>query len=330
MPKKGGGRKRKLDLTPGLSATFLDVVQEHTAGCPQRAIRWTHLRQPEIARRMSALGTPVSCRIVRQLFKHHGFVRRQAQKKKSFKQHPERNSQFENITALKAKYLAAGQPVLSMDTKKKERLGHFYRSGKLYTREALAVWDHDFPSYSKGKVVPHGLYDIGLNKAHVNLGTSHDTTEFACDSIARWWQQHGVRDYPAAKQVLILCDGGGSNPSRSPLFKQDLQALSNALKLEIRIAHFPPYCSKHNPIEHRVFPHVTRACEGVVFESVPLVKQLIERTTTRTGLQVTVDIIDRIYQTGRKAALDLKTSLRVVADAFLPAWNYTIMPNSST
>lgn len=266
---------------------------------------------------------------MRQLLKQHGFVRRQAQKKKSFKQHPERNPQFENITALKATYLAAGQPVLSMDTKKKEMLGNFYRSGKLYTRETLEVWDHDFPSYSEGKVVPHGLYDIGLNKAHVNLGTSHDTTEFACDSIARWWRHHGCRDYPAASQLLVLCDGGGSNPSRSPLFQQDLQALANSLKLEIRIAHFPPYCSKHNPIEHRVFPHVTRACEGVVFETVSLVKQLIEGTTTRTGLQVTVDIIDRVYETGRKAALDLKASLRVVADAFLPAWNYTVSPNST-
>jgi len=266
---------------------------------------------------------------VRQLLKQHGFVRRQAQKKKSFKQHPERNPQFENITALKAKYLAQGQPVISMDTKKKELLGNFYRNGKLYTREEVAVWDHDFPSYSEGKVVPHGLYDIGLNKAHVNLGMSHDTTEFACDSVARWWSLHGRRDHPHSSHLLILCDGGGSNPSRSPLFRQDLQALANTLKLEIRIAHFPPYCSKHNPIEHRVFPHVTRACEGVVFKSVPLVKQLIERTQTRTGLQVTVDIIDRVYETGRKAALDLKASLRIVADALLPDWNYTVLPNPS-
>ena len=321
--------RSKLDLTPELSTTFLDVVREHTAGCPQHAIRWTHLRQPEIARRISATGTPVSCRIVRQLLKQHGFVRRQAQKKTSFKQHPERNPQFENITALKAAYLAAGQPVLSMDTKKKEMLGNFYRNGTLYTRETLAVLDHDFPSYSEGKVVPHGLYDIGLNKAHVNLGTSHDTTQFACDSVERWWSLHGRHDHPNADKILILCDGGGSNPSRSPLFQQDLQALANRLKLEIRIAHFPPYCSKHNPIEHRVFPHVTRACEGVVFESVPLVKQLIERTQTRTGLQVTVDIIDRVYETGRKAALDLKASLRIVADALLPPWNYTILPNST-
>lgn len=271
----------------------------------------------------------MSCHIVRQLLKQQGFVRRQAQKKKSFKQHPDRNPQFENIVALKAQYLEAGQPVISMDTKKKELLGNFYRDGKLYTREEVAVWDHDFPSYAEGKVVPHGLYDMGLNKAHVNLGTSHDTTEFACDSVARWWSLQGRHDHPHATQLLILCDGGGSNPSRSSLFQQDLQALANALNLNIRIAHFPPYCSKHNPIEHRVFPHVTRACEGVVFKNLPLVKELIERTQTSTGLRVTVDIIDRVYQTGRKAAHDLKASLRLVADAVLPTWNYTIVPNLS-
>jgi len=314
-------------VTPEISSIFLDVIREHTAGSPQHDIRWTNLRQPEIARRISAAGTAVSCRIVRQLLKKHGFVSRQAQKKKSFKQHPERNPQFENITALKAMYLAAGQPVLSMDTKKKEMLGNFYRNGKLYTRETIEVLDHDFPSYSEGKVVPHGLYDIGLNKAHVNLGTSRDTTEFACDSVARWWLLHGRHDHPHATQLLILCDGGGSNPSRSPLFQQDLQSLASTLDLEIRIAHFPPYCSKHNPIEHRLFPHVTRACEGVVFQSVPLVKQLIERTHTSTGLKVTVDILDQVYETGRKAAKNLKSSLRVVADVLLPAWNYTVLPN---
>jgi hypothetical protein len=278
---------------------------------------------------MSEAGFCVSGRIVRQLLKQQGFVRRQSQKKKSFKQHPERNPQFENITALKAKYLAAGQPVLSMDTKKKEMLGNFYRHGKLYVRETIEVLDHDFPSYSDGKVVPHGLYDIGQNKAHVNLGTSHDTTEFACDSVAHWWNLHGRHDHQKAKELLILCEGGGSNPSRSPLFQQDLQALASTLNLEIRIAHFPPYCSKHNPIEHRVFPHVTRACEGVVFTSLPLVKQLIERTQTRTGLQVTVDIIDRVYKTGRKATRSIQNSLQVVADAILPAWNYTVLPFST-
>ncbi len=195
----------------GVCETF-GLVKEHTAGSPQHAIRWTNLRPPEIAKRLRATGLEVSGRIVRPLLKKHGFVSRQAQKKKSFKQHPERNPPFENITALKARYLAANQPVLSMDTQKKELLGNFYRSGKLYPREIIEVLDHDFPSYSEGKVVPHGLYDIGLNKAPVNRGTSRDTTEFACDSVARWGGLHGRRDHPQATQWLILCDGGAVTP----------------------------------------------------------------------------------------------------------------------
>lgn len=314
-------------MTPEISHKFMDVVKEHTAGSPQLDILWTNLRQPEIASRLNAAGFKVSCRIVRQLLKKHGFVKRLSQKKKSFKQHPERNPQFEKITLLKTEYLAAGQPVISMDTKKKELIGNFYRNGKLYTQETVEVLDHDFPSYSEGKVVPHGLYDIGLNKAHINLGTSKDTTEFACDSVANWWKKVGKRDHPLATQLLLMSDGGGSNPSNSLLFKNDLQGLANRTGLEIRVAHYPPYCSKHNPIEHRVFPHVTRACEGVVFKSVPLVKELIERTNTRTGLKVTVDIIDRVYETGRKVAKEVTSSLRVIADTILPKWNYTIFPN---
>ena len=279
---------------------------------------------------MTSAGIPVSRYVACKLLKKHNFVSRQAQKKKSFKQHPDRNPQFENITKLKAEYLGNGQPVISMDTKKKELIGNFYRSGKLYTQEVVEVLDHDFPSYGEGKIVPHGLYDIGLNKAHVNLGTSRDTTEFACDSVGYWWENHGRHDYPSATKLLLMCDGGGSNPSNSPLFRQDLQMLSNRIGLDIRIAHYPPYCSKHNPIEHRLFPHVTRACEGVVFKSVPLVKELIENTRTETGLCVTANILDKIYETGRKAAEHLKSTLNLIADAVLPQWNYTITPHRGT
>ena len=208
-------------------------------------------------------------------------------------------------------------------------IGNFYRAGKLYTRETIEVLDHDFPSYGEGKIVPHGLYDIGLNKAHINLGTSKDTTEFACDSVAHWWKSVGKFDYTSATQLLLMCDGGGSNPSNSFLFKQDLQALSNRIGIPIRIAHYPPYCSKHNPIEHRLFPHVTRACEGVVFKSVQLVKELIERTQTKTGLSVTVDIMDKVYEAGRKVEEHLKSTLNIFADTIMPQWNYTISPQPS-
>jgi len=302
------------------------VVQEHTAGSPQHGIRWTNLKPKEISQRMGGLGCHVSRRIVRKLMKKNGFVLRQSQKKKSYKQHPNRNQQFEKIRALKKRYQNVGQPVISVDTKKKELLGNFYRKGKLYSQSTIEVLDHDFPSYSEGKVVPHGIYDIGLNKAHINLGNSKDTTEFACDSLRVWWNADGKNDYPDAKEILILCDGGGSNPAKSSLFKHDLQKLSNSIGVKITVAHYPSYCSKHNPIEHRVFPHVTRACEGVVFDSIDTVKELMSKTSTETGLKVTVAILDKAYKAGRKVAEKLKSTLSVVNDQVLPAWNYTISP----
>jgi hypothetical protein len=306
------------------------VLREHTAGSPQNeGIRWTHLRPREIAQRITEAGIPVSRKLVRKLMAKHKFRRRQSQKKKSFKQDPDRNTQFERISELKSQYLKMGEPVISIDTKKKELLGDFYRNGKLYTQKTIEVLDHDFPSYAEGKVIPHGIYDVHRNKAHIHLGVSRDTTEFACDSLAHWWEAQGRHAYPNAKKLLMLCDGGGSNPSQSPLFEQDLQALSNRIGLEIRIAHYPSYCSKHNPIEHRVFCHVTRACEGVVFDSVATVKQLMEKTHTRTGLQVTVDVLDKVYEAGRKAARQVKSALKIVRDSILPKWNYTLSPQET-
>lgn len=326
---KKGGRPRILEATPQVEAAFVLVIAEHTAGCPQHGVKWTNQRQQSIADSIEEqLEVSISRRIVGQLLKKHGFVRRKALKKKSFKQSPDRNTQFEHIVKLKESYLKAGQIVLSIDTKKKELLGNFYRDGRLYTQETIEVLDHDFPSYSDGKVIPHGLYDIGLNKAHINLGTSHDTTEFACDSVVHWWREHDRADHPEATQLLLLCDGGGSNPANSWLFKQDLQRLAYETGLEIRVAYYPPYCSKHNPIEHWVFPHLTRACEGVVFTSVPLVQRLMEKNQTRTGLSVTVDILSGVYETGRKALEHLKSTLNVVSHSLLPKLNYTISPQT--
>ena len=159
-------------------------------------------------------------------------------------------------------------------------------------------------------VFPHGLYDVGLNRGHINLGISHETSQFACDSIERWWQAEGRKRYPHATRLLLLCDGGGSNSARGYVFKEELQQLAQRLKLEIRVAHYPPNCSKYNPIEHRLFPHVTRACQGVVFHTVQIVKGLMEKTSTSTGLKVTVDILDKVYDTGRKCAKRFKQSGR--------------------
>jgi len=242
------------------------------------------------------------------------------------KQVKDRNEQFENIARLKKTYIAAGNPVISMDTKKKEYLGNFYRDGRLYTTEEIQVYDHDFTSFAEGVIIPHGIYDLQRNTGYLHLGTSHETSAFACDCLRNWWYKQGRFNYPDATSMLVLCDGGGSNSSRHYIFKHDLQALVDELGLEIRIAHYPPYTSKYNPIEHRLFPHVTRACQGVVFKSIELVKELMEKTQTRQGLKVTVQIVNKVYQTGRKYPKDFKQTMRIVFDQHLPRWNYTAVP----
>ena len=216
-----------------------------------------------------------------------------------------------------------------MDSKKKEHLGNFYRAGKLYTLEQLRTYDHDFTSFDEGVIIPHSLYDVGLNVGYSQLGTSHDTSELAIESLRRWWHQHGSRLYPHSRRLLLLWDGGGSNDARHFLFKQDLQLLADELGLEIRIAHYPPYTSKYNPIEHRLFPHVTRACPGVIFTSVALVQELMEKTHTQTGRHVFVQILDQVYETGRKVAAHFKKTMRIVFDEILPQWNYRAIPLSA-
>lgn len=239
-----------------------------------------------------------------------------------------RNEQFENIIRLKAEYAAAGNPIISMDTKKKEYLGNFYRDGHLYTQQALHTYDHDFNSFAEGIIIPHGVYDLQRNTGYLNLGTSKDTSEFACDSLRHWWYNQGQIDYPNATSILLLCDAGGSNHCRHYLFKADLQKLVDEIGIEIRVAHYPPYASKYNPIEHRLFPHLTRACQGVIFRSTELVRELMAKTTTTKGLTVTVNIIDKVYQTGRQVAEDFKQNLPVISDDFLPQWNYRVVPNA--
>lgn len=188
------------------------------------------------------------------------------------------------------------------------------------------MFDHDWASLAEGVAIPHGLYDLTDNIGYIQIGTSHDTSEFACDSIRYWWNTYGKTRYPLADSLLLLCDGGGSNSSRYYIFKQDLQALVNELGIEIRIAHYPPYTSKYNPIEHRLFPHVSRTCQGVIFDSVQTVKELMEKATTRTGLKVFTTILDKPYQTGRKVTQNFKSNMKIIFDEFLPQWNYTVKP----
>jgi len=165
------------------------------------------------------------------------------------------------------------------------------------------------------------------NEGFINLGNSRDTTEFACDSIRKWWQELGRFYYAFAKSILLLCDGGGSNSSNYYIFKEDLQKLANEIGIEIRVAHYPPYTSKYNPIEHRLFPHVTRACQGAIFTSIELVKSLIEKTSTKTGLKVVVNLMDKVYAKGREVADGFKENLPIIFDEYLPKWNYRAIPH---
>ena len=290
-------------------------------------VRWTNLTQERIAQGLAQAGTPVSVPVVRQLLHRHGFRRRKARKSTAMGHHPDQDAQFQSIARLKDEYWNSPDPILSMDSKKKELIGPFFRPGTLWAREAVEVFDHDFPSFATGVVIPHGLYDLKRNVGHIHLGTSHDTGEFACDHVEAWWHDHGRWAYPKAKSILLLCDGGGSNSARHYLFKEDLQRLVDKLRVEIRVAHYPPYCSKYNPIEHRLFPHVSRACQGVIFESVELVRSLIERVETVTGLWVAVELQEKLYQTKREVAAGFKKGMKIVFDAIMPRWNYRVIPS---
>jgi DDE family transposase len=316
-----------IETDPALERDFLRVLQDHTAGDPMRAeVKWTNLSRRQIARRMAELGTSVSRDVVSQLLRKHGYRRRKALKKKTMGRHRDRNAQFEKIARLKKRYLKAGLPVISIDTKKKELLGDFYRDGVIDTQETIETNDHDFGSAGSGSVIPHGVYDVGKNRGHLHLNTSHDTSELACDSIAAWWDDRGRADYPRAKQLLVLCDGGGSNSATRYVFKERLQKLADRLGVEIRVAHYPPYCSKYNPIEHRLFPHVTRACRGVIFRTLETARYYMAKAETTTGLKVEVSILEKIYATGRKCTEGFKETMKIVFDRFLPKWNYRAVP----
>jgi len=327
--KAGAGRKQIIETQLNIHEIFLSILKEHTAGDPMdEKVKWTNLTIYDIAAELKIQGFNVSRNIVKKLLKRHGFVKRKHFKNIASGKHADRNSQFERIAELRKSYEGSGNPVISVDTKKKELIGNLSRGGKIYTTETIEVFDHDFTSLAEGVAIPHTIYDTVLNKAYVTIGTSRDTSEFACDSIRQWWNFCGRLLYLNATSILMLMDGGGSNSSRHYIFKQDLQALVDELCIDIRIAHYPPYTSKWNPIEHRVFPHITRALQGMVLTSHKLIKELIEKTSTKTGLTVVAWILNRVYETKRKVAAGFKESMRILFDDTLGRWNYVATPNT--
>lgn len=327
--KPGAGRPYVDETYPDIHQVFLEIVQENTAGCPMNShIKWTYLTPKEIVEKLAEKGIVVSVPIVSDLLKIHGLKKRKLSKRRTIKEVKDRDEQFKKINTLRDKYIEKGEPVLSVDSKKKEPLGHLYRAGEVYTQTALEVYDHDFASLQTGLAIPHGIYDMKSNQAYINLGSSHDTAEFFFDSMVQWWENQGKHRYPNATKLLILCDGGGSNSSRHYVFKEAVKKLADTIGICVRIAHYPPYCSKYNPIEHKAFPHVTRALSGIVLDSLKTVKELIEtRAKTKTGLKTFVNIIDKSYATGKKASDFFMEKMPIVFDKFLPKWNYKAMPD---
>lgn len=306
---------------------FGTVIDTHTAGDPMReGVLWTNLTRSEIAAGLADEGFEVSVTVVDQLLDEFHMGQRKPQKIKTMRHDPDRNAQFENIAALKEEYLQAGLPVLSMDTKKREILGDYVRPGRVLSTAPLRGWDHDFTTHSPGVVIPHGLFDLALNEAYLHLGDSRETSEFAADAVMDWWRNYGHVRYPQAAELLLLCDGGGSNGSRRLVFKEQLQRVVDRTDLIIRVAHYPPGCSKYNPIEHRLFPHVTRKLQGLFLNSIEMFRDLARRATTNTGLRVFARTLAGVYEKGQRATAQSVDQLRILFAPVLPRWNYCVIP----
>jgi len=276
---------------------------------------------------MAEKGCLVSRHDVQNLMKFFQYKRRILLRTEELGQVEGRNEQFENITELTETFFENHCPVFSLDSKKKELIGNFYRSGTYYGTESQTVYDHDFVSFSEGKVIPHGIYDVGDNKGYLSLGTTKDTSEFICDNFEYFWEKHLQWKYQGAEWILFLCDSGGSNNCNHYLFKEDLYKLSQRLQMNIMVAHYPTYCSKYNPIEHQLFCHVHRAWQGAVFKNIQIVKELAEKTSTQTGLSVKAIINNKNYTAKRSYKQEFKNNIDnyITFGEKLPKWNYSVL-----
>lgn len=325
--RPGAGRPVIEEQFPAVPEQLEATLKHRTAGDPMDdEALWTDLSPRQLAEAIAEqTKVKVSEGIVLRMLRRLGCGLRKIAKVLPGGESPDRETQFLHIGSLIDSYLDAGLPVLSMDTKKKEFLGNLYRNGRVYTNQAFKAFDHDFPSWADGVIVPHGLYDVGRNEGWLHLGLSRDTSEFACDSL-RLWLEDAWHLYPSMTEMLLLCDGGGSNGCRAHIFKEDMQKLVDDMGICIRVAHFPAYCSKYNPIERRLFSHVTRACQGILFDSLSTVVSLMSKTATQTGLSVTVRVLEKVYETGRKASESFKANMPIDFDDILPRYNYTLTP----
>jgi len=326
--RPGGGRKRAADLDPGLRPALLALVEPEERGDPMSPLRWTTKSTHKLAGELTRQGHRVSADTVGDLLRGEGFSLQGNAKTIEGQRHPDRDAQFRYISEQVKEHQGTADPVVSVDTKKKELVGEFKNGGREWRPkgEPAATRTHDFPQDSAGKAVPYGIYDLTGNTGWVNVGTDHDTAAFAVESIRRWWKSAGHRDYPRARRLLVTADAGGSNGYRTRAWKAELAALAVETGLEITVCHFPPGTSKWNKVEHRLFSHITMNWRGRPLTSHEVIVQTIATTTTRTGLRVHAELDTSAYDTGVKVSDRQMGALPLTRHDWHGDWNYTLRP----
>jgi DDE family transposase len=328
LRREGGGRKRCSEADPELIEALARLVEPVTRGDPMSPLRWTCKSTSNLAEELTRQGHGVSPRTVGRLLSADGYSLQSNRKTKEGGSHPDRNAQFEHINRTVKAFQHRGQPVISVDTKKKELIGEFKNGGREWRPkgEPEEVKVHDFIDAELGKVIPYGVYDVSENKGWVSVGIDHDTARFAAEAIRRWWKKMGVKRYGDARELLITADGGGSNGSRCRLWKVALQELATKLQLPIHVCHFPPGTSKWNKIEHRMFCHITQNWRGRPLVSHEVIIQLIANTRTKAGLKIRAELDTGRYPTGIKISDDELATLRLKPAKFHGDWNYALLP----
>jgi len=326
----GAGRRKVEEVDKQLRAELTQIVEETTAGNPMSVLRWTNKSTEAIAMELTRRGHPISDRTVARMLDEMGYSLQLNRKQKEGSQHPDRDAQFRYINRQEASFRASGDPVISVDTKKKELVGAFKNGGRTWRPKGkpYEVNVHDWPSRGKGKAIPYGVYDVRDDRAVVNVGISHDTAEFAVESIRRWWRLDGRQRYGSARRLLICADGGGSNGSRTRAWKANLLELAEGIGIPITVSHYPPGTSKWNRIEHRLFSFISLTWKGQPLWNLETVINLIGATRTRTGLRVKAVLDTARYETGVKISDEQIDTQRIRRSQFHPEWNYTILPRT--
>lgn len=327
---EGGGRKSLSETDSGLLAALEALVNSSTRGHPESPLRWTCKSTRTLAEELGRQQHRVSDRTVAAMLKEAGYSLQANRKTQEGSSHEDRNAQFEYINERVMAFQERGQPVVSIDTKKKELVGQFKNGGQEWRPQGqpLEVKVHDFPEPNQGKAIPYGVYDLASNEGWVSVGIDHDTAQFATASVRRWWQEMGTKRFAQATQLLITADGGGSNGSRNRLWKVALQALADELDLRLTICHFPPGTSKWNKIEHRLFSFITKNWRGRPLTSYQVIVNLIAHTTTQTGLVVKAAIDPNYYETGIVVSDEELAQVNLTPAKFHGEWNYDIRPNA--